>query len=390
MRDEETSAEAEGEDAMRDRYVTVLEKMGKPTDFGTHELLLGQELSVRPATLYALVLKAGMQHDDDAVKKFFVLLMHAVDDAVLVPFLVSDEGPQQTLPWYGEQKQRVQEAKSQARWTRTLKALDLLMELPFKTTYAYNETKEAPTLTSSREMIMDEVIRWWSWTEDEAKADYVLYCLFKLSERGRDHSWPKYRNNLINDEVEKAIRKATDRSFPTHRLLRYITTDKIRDREAVVRILAIAFARNVDEKNLVEQFKASAPLFGCSSGAHAFAADIASKIARLDKNIDSLREILGDRFFDSPRIPPGFKYVNGTLHLSYVLPNTIKVVLEKMVSHRGCNKKHEEWFESAIENISLWQIEFPHSVQITTRISNDVGRVIFLRESLLPAKKNAH
>lgn len=173
-------------------------------------------------------------HDDKAARELIAWIFQAIDDAVLAPFFEEKHGMTFLVSPSEEARKRAQEAKA-------AKAIALWGRMP-----AYKEVKEyngirwpspqkVVTMLDTKKAILTEIARWWRETDNGTEANQMFDFLISLKPNTAAEI------KIIHD----VIREATDKGFSVKRLAWCIETSTIEHLE-VVRILAIAWARNAD------------------------------------------------------------------------------------------------------------------------------------------------
>jgi len=340
-------------------YITVLDKTAEFKDWGVLELIRKLAVDVRPALLEGLILQVSQKYDDQAVVRYFALLLHAIEDVVLIPCLVGGD-----IPDRGDEYATYHRARTDVEKTCAEAIMRVLSHLPtekeVKGQYA-GETRQEAVLTTSRSKMLETICARWRATRDEDEADQILAYLIALS-----HQWQRDTMRL-DGLIGEAVKRATDQHFPTPRLLRHLTTARMP--ETLRRHLAVAFARDAEHNYFLHLLQISRPLAECSEEAQTRAMSIANQLAKLDNTVDILRACFdgGDEAMRRV-VGRGYSYcprLHGRLDVSYTADATELTLSAPMnsFSHPRDENRFHEWFDSAKTLVERWQTMFPHSVR---------------------------
>ncbi len=373
-------------------YLTLVDLLTMEKDWTIHKIISGStsEKSQR-VQLEDLFLYVADHHDDEKAIKYWRYLKHCLHDIELLQFTKNDEHPKTVhssivLPSTAETR----EAESRAQANCAEKAIGLWKKIPRSkvgklwtgTSGKEYVNENFPTLLETKKALLIEIANRWRDTKNEQEADELFeFFIFLKLQHGE--------NKLLID----AIRKATDSHFPVKRLSRCLAHLVFPPSEGgsigssfrieFEKILAIAWARNMDFKDLANIVRATRPLFGASDNVFDLLEHYSYEIAPLREAVLRLLvsmkgEIHGD-----------LRQIYGDIEVFYPSEKYAVITITKEVK-KGTLYSFEEsdchsQFETAREHVLIWLNEFPnYSICLELSIKNEYdGRRLFFRKQIL-------
>lgn len=360
-----------------EKYETAIDLAKKYGFWGLPQTAMDSNLDhITPYMVERVFIAASEAFDDESASKLFTVLMRALDDNKLIPF-TEKKGDHRVI-FHSSRRKEIEEARLRARSMRVLKAMELFKKLPDDSDIgriAVPETKKA---------ILKEIAFWWRDTEDEEEADKIrdflkdVFSCFPLQ---------SLKDNFLNE----VIKKATDKEFPTERLMRHFVclvpsgvSSYHCQHDAMAGELIRAWARNSDLLEVSRIFQAVHPLikhFRMSQSdnpgsAFDFLERLSSGVVDLDRKAQELKRAmklgLGSlvsltdaekRHFVGLR-EQGFEGVPGEIKITYPELNHLSVLVEARsevgpFSISFDDEQGHAWFEIANKHVLRIKQKYP-------------------------------
>lgn len=369
---------------MMQEYESLIDKLVRAKDAVLTSILIEQSEEDRIGSLRLVFEKAVEYQNDEAAEKYFELLLSAIRDAELTPFLKDEKG-KKVLPYSELAEEKIEKIKKDSADI----AVYLYKNLP------KDENSRSVVLAKTKTALILEIAKSWREIKDENEADQIFESLLEIYKKG-------------SEIFEDVIRKATDRGFSYLRLVRHflLCASKVVPAynltySSIAQILAIALGRNGELSVTASIFHACRPILQSydergrkvSSSAFDLLRRTAVQISLLDSAVCeigysmSLGEYpwtpLSLRKKYSQLSKEGYEKIYGEINILYPDINSVEVaVIQKGERswEKNENKYHDE-FEKIKKHVLRWKKEHPQfKVYLKLVVKSEWKEQFFSRE----------